>query len=58
MAYITPVHVRLNCLLPNQNFEKNAKDPADPAEPWIQDPSGSLPIFIGFKSFHQKSPTI
>ena len=22
------------------NFEKNAQDPADPVEPWIQDPSG------------------
>ena len=44
------------CLLPNQNFEKNAQDPADPAEPWIQDPSGFLPIFMGFKSFHQRSP--
>ena len=28
------------CLLPNQNFEKNVQDPGDPAEPWIQDPSG------------------
>ena len=38
------------CLLQNQNFENNAKDPADPAEHWVQDPSGFLPIFIGFKS--------
>ena len=37
------------CLLPNQNFEKNAKDLEDPAKPWIQDPSGFLPIFMGFK---------
>ena len=41
------------CPLPSQNFEKNAQDPGDPAEPWIQDPSGFLPIFMGFKSFHQ-----
>ena len=40
------------CLLPNQNFEKNAQDPADPAEPWIQDPSGFLPMFMEFKSFN------
>ena len=44
------------CPLPNQNFEKNAQDPADPAKPWIQDPSGFLPIFMGFKSFHQRNP--
>ena len=35
--------------LTNQNFEKNAKDPADPAKPWIQDPSWFSPIFKGFK---------
>ena len=44
------------CLLPNQNFEKNAQDPRDPAEPWIQDPSGFLLIFMAFKSFHQRNP--
>ena len=43
------------CPLPNQNFEK-AQDPADPADPWIQDPSGVLPIFVGLKSFHQRNP--
>ena len=37
------------CTLPNLNFEKNAQDPALPAEPWIQDQSEILPIFIGFK---------
>ena len=42
------------CLLPNQNFEKNTQDPADPAEPWIQNPSGFLPTFMGFKSFHER----
>ena len=36
-------------LLPNQNFAKNAQDPADTAEPWIQGPSGFLPIFTGFE---------
>ena len=41
--------------LANQNFEENAQDPADPAEPWIQDPSGFLPIFTRFKSFHQRN---
>ena len=41
------------CPLTNQNFEKNAQDPAGPAEPWIQDPSVFLPIFMEFKSFHQ-----
>ena len=54
------VDIRLSCpiqfrLLPNQNFVKNAQDPADPAGPWIQDPSGGLPIFMGFKSFHQRN---
>ena len=43
------------CLLPNQNFEKNVQDPADTAEPWIQDPSWFLPIFRGVKSFHQRN---
>ena len=43
------------CLLPNQNFEKNAQDPADPEEPWIQDLSLFLLIFRGFKSFHQRN---
>ena len=43
------------CLLPSQNFEQNAKEPADPAVPWVQDPSGFLPIFMGFKSFHQRN---
>ena len=48
------VHIPLSrsiqfCLLPNQNFEKNAKDPGDSAEPWIQDPSGFLAIFMRFK---------
>ena len=39
------------CLLPSQKFEKNNQGPGDPghfywdpAEPWIQDPSGFLPI--------------
>ena len=36
------------CPLSSQNFEKNAQDPGDPVEPWIQDPSGFLPIFMGF----------
>ena len=44
------------CPLTNQKFEKNAQDPADPAKPWIQDPSGFLPIFMGFKSCHQRNP--
>ena len=43
-------------LLSSQKFEKNAKDPADPAKPWIQDPSGFLLIFMRFKSFHQINP--
>ena len=37
------------CSLPSQNFEKNAQDTGDPAGLWIQDPSGFLPIFMGFK---------
>ena len=48
-----PIHF---CPLPSQNFEENAQDPGDPAKPWIQDPSGFLPIFMGFKSFHQRNP--
>ena len=49
------VYIRISrpiqfCLLTNQNFEKkNAQNPANPAEPSIQDPSGFLPIFMGFK---------
>ena len=43
------------CPLTNLNFEKNTQDPEDPAEPWIQDPSKFLPIFMGFKSFHQRN---
>ena len=43
------------CCLPNQNVDKIAKDPGDPVEPWIQDPSGFLPIFMRFKSFHQRN---
>ena len=43
-------------LLPNQNFEIYAQDSADAAKPCIQDPSGVLPIFVGFKSFQQKIP--
>ena len=47
------IYIRLSpliqlCSLPDQNFEKNVHDLADPSEPWIQDPSGSLPIFMGF----------
>ena len=41
------------CLLPNQNFEKNVQDSVDPAEPWLQDPTGFLPILMGLKLFHQ-----
>ena len=44
------------CPLTNHNFEKNAQDPGYPAEPWIQDPSGFLPIFMGSKSFHSRNP--
>ena len=40
------------CPLPNQKFEKNAQDSADPAKPCIQDPSGFLPILMRFKSYH------
>ena len=45
-VYSRPIKFRP---LANQNFEKNAQDPANTAEPWIQDPSGFLPIFMGFK---------
>ena len=48
-VYIPLSHPIQFCLLPNQNFEKNTRDPADPAEPWIQDPSGFLLVFMGFK---------
>ena len=52
-----PLSIQIQfCPLPNQNFEKIAQDHADPAEPWIQDPRGFLPIFMGFKSFHQRNP--
>ena len=40
--------------LQSQSFEKNAQYPGDPAEPWIQDPSGFLSLFMRFKSFHQR----
>ena len=55
-VYIPLSHPIQFCPIPNQNFEKNVQDPADLAEPWIQDPSGFLPIFMGFKSFHQRNP--
>ena len=35
--------------LPYQTFEENAKDPVKIPEPWIQDPKGFLPIFVGLK---------
>ena len=44
------------CALSNQIFEKNAQDPADPAEPWIQDPTEVLPISVGLKLFYQRNP--
>ena len=55
------VYIPLSCLiqlcpLPNQNFEKSVQDPADPAEPWIQDPSVLLSISMGFQSFHRINP--
>ena len=43
-AYIPLSHLIQLCLLTNQNFEKNAYDPADP---WIQDPSRVLPFSWG-----------
>ena len=48
-----PIHF---CPLTNQKFEKHAQDPADPAKPLIQDPSGFLLIFMGFKWCHQRNP--
>ena len=54
--YIPLSHAIQFCPLPNQNFEKNFQDPADLEEPWITDPSAFLPIFMGFKSFHQRNP--
>ena len=55
-VYIPLSRLAQFCPLPNQNFEENAEDPADPAEPRIQDPRVFLPIFKGFKSFHQRNP--
>ena len=55
-VYIPLSRTNQFCPVPDQNFELNAKDPADPAEPWIQDPKGVLPIFVVFKSFHQRNP--
>ena len=55
-VYITLSRPIQFCPLPNQNIEKNAQDPADPAETWIQDLSGFLPIFMGFISVHQRHP--
>ena len=51
-----PFHVRFDSVLYKSKFRENAQDPADPAEPWIHDPSGFLSIFIRFKSFHQRNP--
>ena len=48
-VYIPLSHPIQFCPFPKQNVEKNVQDPADPAEPWIQGPSGLLPIFTGFK---------
>ena len=57
------VYIRLSrpilyqtCLLPNQNFEKNAQYPADPAEPWIQDPSVFWSFWWGSKQLIKEIP--
>ena len=55
-VYIPLSRLMQFCPLPNKNFENNAQDLADPAGPWIQDPSGLLSIFMGFKTFHQRDP--
>ena len=44
------------CLLPSQNFEKNAQDPGDLAEPWFQDPGGFLTILRTSNSFIKEIP--
>ena len=46
------------CLLPNQNFEKNAQDAADLAEPWFQDLIWFLPISWGSNNFIKEIPCI
>ena len=57
MALMSPFSRPIQfCPLPNHNFEKNARNLGEPAEPWIQNPSGFLPIFMEFKSFHEKIP--
>ena len=43
------------CPLPYQKFEKNARDPADPAELWIQDPSGFFADFHGVPTISSKT---
>ena len=40
------------------NFREDVQDPGDPAKPWIRDPSGLLPIFMGFKSLNQKKSSV
>ena len=54
-VYIPLSHPIQFCALPNQNFDKNVQDPVNPAELWIQDPSGFLLIFMGFKSCQRNS---
>ena len=45
------------CPLTNQKIEKNAQDPADPVEPWIQDPNEFFADFQGIQIISlKKSP--
>ena len=44
------------CCFPNENFEKNAQEPARIPETWIHDPKGVLQIFTEFKLFHRRKP--
>ena len=44
------------CLLLNQNFEKNVQDPADPAEPSIQNPSSFCRFSCGSNHYIKEIP--
>ena len=56
MAFMSPFTSNSILSFTRPKFRENAQDPADLAEPWVQDPSVFLPIFMGFESFHERNP--
>ena len=56
MAFMSPFTSFSILSFTRPKFRVNAKDPADLAEPWVQDPSAFLPIFMGLELFHERNP--